>query len=215
MELFVAGFLLSLSLCFDLGIVNLAMVRAGLQSGGIAAFLIGLGSCFGDLLYAVASLFAVSLLLEHAIVRWTLWIGGTAALLFLAWRMLRESFGRNRAATEILDGPAFSHAAGAAHFRMGFVLALASPSAILWFAAVGGSLIAAYADAGNALLPFFAGFFAAGLLWSLGIALLAGQAGRALGPRLTRILALLSALLFLYFAFRVFGDGYESLIARS
>lgn len=213
MELFVAGFLLSLSLCFDLGIVNLAMVRTGLQRGSFASFLVGLGSCFGDLIYAVASLFAVSLLLEHAAVRWALWIGGTLALLFLAGHMLRESVGSGRFVADAPATPAAPRGTGLDHFRTGFVLALASPSAILWFAAVGGSLIATYADEASALLPFFAGFFAAGLLWSLGIALLTGQAGRALGPRPARVLALLSAVLFLYFAVRVFIDGYESLIA--
>ncbi len=59
-QLFAAGFLLSLSLCADLGVVNVAMVRAGLTHGMRAALVLGLGSCVGDMLYAVSSLSLVS-----------------------------------------------------------------------------------------------------------------------------------------------------------
>ena len=60
MQLFVTGFLLSLSLSLDLGTVNVAMVRTALQHGARPSFLLGLGSCLGDLAYALISLLALA-----------------------------------------------------------------------------------------------------------------------------------------------------------
>src|SRR5262245_51692782 len=158
MALFVAGFLLSLSLCLDLGTVNIAMVRTGIHHGAQPAFMLGLGSSVGDLLYALVSLVAISFIIQNVVVRWVLWVVGTLTLLYLAYRMLKESLraAAERAATG--DAPRAA-TAGVRHFGYGLGLALSSPSAILWFATVGGSVIASSAGGGTALLPFFVGFF--------------------------------------------------------
>jgi L-lysine exporter family protein LysE/ArgO len=89
----------------------------------------------------------------------------------------------------------------------GMGLALASPSAILWFAAVGGSVIASFGAERHALLGFAAGFFAAGILWSAVLAFSAAGLRRILGAHLLRGLSLLAALLFVYFAVVVFERG--------
>jgi L-lysine exporter family protein LysE/ArgO len=101
----------------------------------------------------------------------------------------------------------------ASQFVRGVLLALASPSAILWFAAVGGSVIAATASGPDALLPFMAGFASAGVLWAVGVALLVGRARHAMGARAIRAIALLSAALFVYLAVRVFVHGYREFVA--
>jgi len=209
-ELFTAGFLLSLSLCADLGIVNIAMVRAGLTQGMSAALYIGLGSCLGDMIYAVCSLSVVTLLLAHRGVRIALWLGGSAVLLWLAVKMLRETKHPRQLSIA-------AHAAAGAirpmhEFARGVTLALSSPTAILWFAAVGGSVIAAHAAGTKALLPFLSGFFAAGLCWTLLIATLTGYAHRRLSGTFIRALAFTSALLFCYFAVVVFLNGYREFL---
>jgi L-lysine exporter family protein LysE/ArgO len=222
-RLFASGFLLSLSLCLDLGVVNVALVRAGLTRGTSAALLLGLGSCIGDLVYAVSSLSIVTLLLAHRQIRIALWLGGSAVLVWLALKMLKESrqpkplaIGAGEASAA---GPAPQAAGnpspprtGLADFARGVVLALSSPSAILWFAAIGGSVIAAHAHERAALLPFLTGFFVAGVCWSVLMAIIAGYAHRRLGGRLVRALALASALLFAYFAIVVFVNGYREFV---
>jgi L-lysine exporter family protein LysE/ArgO len=222
-QVFLAGFLLSLSLCMDLGVVNIALIRLGLTQGMRAALVFGLGSCIGDMIYALSSLSLVNLLLAHQAVRVALWIGGSAVLLWLAVKMLRESM---RAPAEPAmpapaapaavptDGPgANSQKLGLAReFGRGVMLALSSPTAILWFAAVGGSVIAAHASDRSALWPFFAGFFAAGVLWTIALAALTGYAHRRLSANFTRVLALLSAGLFAYFALVVFVGGYKEFV---
>ena len=209
-QLFAAGYLLSLSLCMDLGVVNIAMVRAGLTRGMPAAMALGLGSCVGDMVYAVGSLSLVSLLLAHRGVRFTLWIGGSAVLLWLAVKMLRETWHPKQLAI------AASEDAGALRpgreFARGMMLALSSPTSILWFAAVGGSVIAAHAAGATALLPYLSGFFFAGVCWTILIATLTGYAHRRLNARFIRGLSLASAMLFCYFAVVVFVNGYREFL---
>ncbi|NGQ97407.1 LysE family transporter [Brevibacillus sp. SYP-B805] len=209
MLLFFSGFLLSLSLCLDLGIVNVALLRSGLQRGFLPALLIGVGSSFGDLFYAVLSMVGISYLLEHRIVRWILWLGGSAVLLWMSWQMVREM----RKPKEIDwqgDVPARSLWKD---FVWGAGLALASPSAILWFATIGGSVIAAsQGETQTSLVLFFAGFFCAGLVWSAVISYLAAKGGKLMGPGIIRGFSLASAVLFFYFACKVFYNGYHTLL---
>jgi len=94
----------------------------------------------------------------------------------------------------------------------GMALALSSPSALLWFATVGGSVIASHASSQSAMVPFFAGFFVAGILFSGVSAYISGQGRRHLSPAWVRGLALASAALFLYFAIKVFVEGYATFV---
>jgi len=209
-QLFISGFLLSLSLCADLGLVNIAIVRAGLMRGMPAALVLGLGSCIGDMLYAVSSLSVLTLLLKHSEVRIALWLGGSAVLAWLAVKMLRESWHPHPMAAIKADEA--DNLGAAQEFARGIMLALSSPTAILWFAAVGGSVIAAHATGSAALLPFLSGFLVAGVCWSLFMATLTGLAHRRLSTRFIRGLALASAILFCYFAIIVFRNGYREFI---
>ena len=213
MALFLAGFLLSLSLCLDLGLVNVALIRTGLERGALSAFALGLGSCFGDLAYAGLSAAGLALLLQLTAVRWAVWLGGTAVLLYLTYQMVRGTF----RPTDRLNVPASARPEAAAlhaDFGRGVALALASPSAIVWFAALGGSVVASTTggSASAGLATFFAGFFVAGCVWSLALALVSGVGRTLLGPPLVRGLSVTAALLFLYFAVKVFLDGYRTLL---
>ena len=86
------GFLLSLSLCLDIGIVNIAMMSVSMERGYWTGFWLGLGSCIGDLIYAVLALAGMTVLLEFAVIRWGMWLGGTVVLSILALRMLVSAF---------------------------------------------------------------------------------------------------------------------------
>jgi L-lysine exporter family protein LysE/ArgO len=213
-EVFASGFLMSLSLCLDLGLVNVTILRTALRGGPRPAIWVGLGSCFGDLTYFILSALGVTALLTWGPVRWALWLGGTAILLFLAARMIREVI-RPRALDLGADADVEALAAAPSPgrcFSLGLVMALSSPTAILWFVAVGGNVIAASAGRRGALVPFVAGFFAAGVAWSI-VAAYAAAALRSLGgPRLVRVLAAISAALFLVLAVFVFRDGLRSVL---
>ncbi|MEN4798239.1 MULTISPECIES: LysE family transporter [Pantoea] len=78
------GFLLSLSLCLDIGIANIAMITLAMQRGYFHGFWLGMGTCVGDLAYALLALAGMAVLLQYEAVRWILWIGGGAMLLWFA-----------------------------------------------------------------------------------------------------------------------------------
>lgn len=210
MRSFGSGFLLSLSLCLDLGLVNVAIVRTALTRGGRAGFLVGAGSCLGDLTYFMAALLGVQALMRWPPFRWAIWIGGTLVLLVLAVKMIREVL-RPRALAFEDDGAPRKR--GLQLVGWGLALALASPTAILWFAAVGGSVIAASGGARSQLIPFAGGFFVAGIVWSAVVAGAAALLERVGGVKVARALAFVSALLFLTFAVVVFVRGWIDLHA--
>lgn len=85
------GFFLSLSLCLDIGIANVAIISLTLSHGFKPGMMLGLGTCFGDLIYAALALAGMAALLQFDTVRWVVWIGGSIVLLFLTFKMAREA----------------------------------------------------------------------------------------------------------------------------
>jgi len=203
------GFLLSLSLCLDIGIANIAMITLAMQRGFLQGFWLGLGTCVGDLAYAVAALAGMTVLLQFETVRWVLWLGGSLLLVWFAIKMLLAAW---RGEGHVQPGEVVVESAWR-EFLRGIFLAMSSPSAILWFAAVGGVLISR--SGGGSLMEaglFLSGFLAAGLLWCLSLCLIASHGGRLLGDRLLTWSYLLSAAIFCYFAVYVIVSGYREFI---
>lgn len=205
------GFLLSLSLSMDIGVVNIAMITLALQRGYWPGFKLGLGSCLGDLIYALLALAGMTTLLQFTAVRWLMWLGGGAVLLWLTGKMIRSALAHGR---QTLDtGTTAPVERG--QFWKGMLLALSSPSAIVWFAAVGGALIARSGSAGwQDTGQFLTGFLIAGLMWCAVLCMLAHKGGQWMGDKLLKYCYIASALLFAYFAWQVIGDGYRTLILQ-
>jgi L-lysine exporter family protein LysE/ArgO len=211
------GFFLSLSLCLDIGIANVAIISLVLSHGFRPGLVLGLGTCFGDLFYAVLALAGMSALLQFPAVRWIVWIGGSIVLLFLTWKMAREAL--NPATAPPVEGEADTRTPRQSDLRSfvrGCLLAVSSPSAILWFAAVGGALIAkAGATSAVSASVFLTGFFCGGLAWTLFICTLASHGRKRAGTGLLRACHVMSAVLFAYFAYSVIVGGYRDLIASA
>lgn len=207
---FTSGFLLSLSLCLDIGVANIAMITLAMQRGFFQGFSLGLGTCFGDLIYAVLALAGMTVLLQYETVRWVLWIGGSVLLVYFAAKMLYSAIHHSAVLAEAGEG---DRGSPRKEFFRGVFLAMSSPSAILWFAAVGGTLIAR--SGGDDLASsglFLMGFFCAGLVWCAGVCLAATQGGKLLGDKLLRYSYLASAAIFCYFAVYVILSGYQEFI---
>ncbi|MBN3724587.1 LysE family translocator [Burkholderia sp. Ac-20379] len=211
------GFFLSLSLCLDIGLVNVAILSLTLSHGFKPGFWLGLGSCFGDLAYAALALAGMAVLLQFEAVRWVVWLGGGAVLLFLTWKMAREAlFPPKPAEAGDAAAPGAARASAPRSFLRGMLLAMSSPSAILWFAAVGGALIAkAGATTPVTASIFLSGFFLGGLAWTLFLCGLASQGRKRAGAGLMRACHVLSALLFAYFSYSVIVGGYRDLIVHA
>ncbi|SAL18787.1 LysE family translocator [Caballeronia telluris] len=211
------GFFLSLSLCLDIGIANVAIISLVLSHGFKPGFVLGLGTCAGDLFYAALALAGMSALLQFSAVRWVVWIGGAIVLLFLTWKMAREAL--YPASAPPVEGKADPVTPRQSHlksFLRGALLAVSSPSAILWFAAVGGALIAkAGATSPVSASVFLTGFFVGGLGWTVFICVLASHGRKRAGTTLLRACHVFSALLFAYFSYSVIVNGYRDLIVHA
>ena len=207
---FTSGFLLSLSLCLDIGVANIAMITLAMQRGFLPGFWLGLGTCFGDLAYAVLALAGMTVLLQYESVRWVLWLGGSAMLIWFAVRMLISAI---TSSNELAVTGEVGQQSSIKEFGRGVFLAMSSPSAILWFAAVGGVLISragASGPLGTGL--FLGGFFSAGVVWCLALCAIASQGGKLLGARLLKVSYLVSAGIFVWFAVFVITSGYREFI---
>lgn len=207
---FFEGFLFSLSLCFDLGMVNVAIMKTGMERGFKPSFMIGFGSCFGDLFYLSLALLGVSVIFEYSVVKWAMWIVGSAVLFYLTYKMLKETW---RAKTLDADKAVVVERSLLRDWIAGAGLAMASPTVIAWFAFVAGPIIAGSNIKQQGGLPYFiAGFFVAGLVWSIAVALLSSLSGTLMRKSMIQVLSFLSAMLFLYFAIKVFYTGFTDLI---
>lgn len=207
---FTSGFLLSLSLCLDIGVANIAMITLAMQRGYFQGFCLGLGTCVGDLIYAVLALAGMTVLLQYESVRWVLWVGGSALLVYFAAKMIYSAIHHSSVLAQASEG---NNDSPRKEFFRGIFLAMSSPSAILWFAAVGGTLIARSGGGGIASSGLFlAGFFCAGLVWTMGLCLAATQGGKLLGDKLLRYSYLASAAIFCYFAVYVILSGYQEFV---
>ncbi|KAF6660297.1 LysE family transporter [Enterobacteriaceae bacterium EKM102V] len=204
------GFLLSLSLCLDIGIANIAMITLAMQRGYFHGFWLGMGTCVGDLAYALLALAGMAVLLQYEVVRWILWIGGGAMLLWFAGKMLIAAF-RNASEPDVSE----THHSRPLirEFGRGVVLAMSSPSAILWFATVGGALISRMGPHNVAATSrFLGGFFIAGMFWTCVLCLVGSFGGKLLGQRLLKYSFIASAIIFSYFALYVIVSGYREFI---
>ncbi|GAA3593898.1 LysE family transporter [Gibbsiella greigii] len=204
---FSSGFLLSLSLCLDIGIANIAMITLAMQRGYFHGFWLGMGTCVGDLAYALLALAGMAVLLQYEAVRWILWIGGGAMLLWFAGKMLMAAF---RQPSELNVSETHQYSPLLREFNRGVVLAMSSPTAILWFATVGGALISRMGQHSvTATSWFLSGFFIAGMFWTCVLCLIGSFGGKLLGQRLLKYSYIASALIFSYFALYVIVSGYR------
>lgn len=204
------GFLLSLSLCLDIGLANIAMITLSMQRGFSRGLWLGLGTCVGDLVYAVLAMLGMAVLLQYEAVRYVLWLGGTAVLAWFCFRMVMSAA---RVSTGLDAQERQWGGTSGALFLRGIFLAMSSPSAILWFAAVGGALIARQGSDMASATIFLSGFVTAGVLWSVALCGLAHQGGRFMGERMLRWAYIASAVIFAYFTLYVVVTGYMEFVA--
>jgi L-lysine exporter family protein LysE/ArgO len=184
-----------------------------MQRGYLQGFWLGLGTCFGDLFYAVLALAGMTVLLQYQWIRWALWIGGSLLLIGFAVKMVFSAINSHKSLALADEA---DNRSSLREFSRGVFLAVSSPTAILWFAAVGGTLISRAGGHGSLSTAFFlSGFFSAGVAWCAFICFAASHGGRLLGDRLLKYSYWVSAAIFCYFAVYVIGSGYQEFIVNA
>lgn len=207
MELLLLGAALAFSINIELGVVNVMIVRTAIDRGAWPAFLIGLGSCIGDVIWACAGALGVSALLAWPPAAWLLWLGGSGILCWFAAAALRDAVRGG----SIDESSPLRRANGLSAVALGLGIALGSPTLILWTATVGGSVVASQATSVAGFIPFISGFAIAAVLHSAVLSGIVGATRRFTGPRTIRAVSLISALMFAAFAIGIFVDGAQRL----
>lgn len=192
-QAFVTGFVLCISLCLDIGIVNTAIINVAIRNGFRSSFLIGLGSCVGDILYAFLSFMGIGILFSIPYVKMIIWAGGNMLLIGILISLLMKV----RSEADFSAHPDRIDKAGTRYFRTGILLSLSSPTSILWFASIGGSLIAVQNqhNSFHLTLIFFSGFSLAGIFWSLGLSYSISKIRTVFNNSVNTVLNLISILL--------------------
>jgi L-lysine exporter family protein LysE/ArgO len=131
-------------------------------------------------------------------------------LLYFAAKMIHSAIYHSAVLAETAD---VGHNSHRKEFLRGIFLAMSSPSAILWFAAVGGTLIARSGGGGTlSSALFLGGFLCAGILWCVTLCFAASHGGKLLGDKLLRYSYMASAAIFCYFAVYVILSGYNEFV---
>jgi hypothetical protein len=68
-----------------------------------------LGTCVGDLIYAILALAGMTVLLQYETVRWVLWIGGSALLIYFAAKMIYSAIHHEALLAETAEVGSNSH----------------------------------------------------------------------------------------------------------
>lgn len=212
MALFISGMLIGLSLVLQLGTGNIGLIRTGVKKGFFPAFIFSLGCAAGDGVYAVLSVLGVSLLLQSsAVFQMILWVGGTVMLCYLTFQSFKDVLKPKDFA---LNRKGIDKKSMWGYFFTGFLLVVSSPTGLIWFATVAGSVVSTTIgnSVSRSLVPFIIGFITISVLWGAVLAYLSSIGGKMMGNQMMRIFSFISGLLFLYFAFYVFTSGIENIL---
>ncbi len=191
------GLVIGLAIAAPVGPIGLLVIERSLRHGFAAGLATGLGAAVADALYgAVGALGVTALVSLLQAARVPMVLGGSAFLLWLAWRTLRAPVVSPDAVRPEPRGSLW------AAFGSTVLLTLANPATVLSFVAIFGTLAGAMpVGAGVAKAVWMvAGVFCGSALWWL---LLAGGVARLrhrLGAGARRRVAWASALLLAGFA---------------
>lgn len=195
-EVLVSGWLIGVAIALPVGPVITEVIRRGLRSGFLSAWLVGLGAAASHAILVSLTLLGVIALLDRPL--WHAILGG-AGILVLGYLGVDAL----RAGTE----PAVPEDASRAGrpFLVGFSIGISNPITLLWFLTVGGALIAAHSGGGTMRMAvaFGASFICGVLCWDTVVASVAGYGRRWMGARTLKTLNVTAALVFFGFALRL------------
>lgn len=195
-EVILGGWLIGVAIALPVGPVITELIRRGLRSGFVAAWLVGLGAAASHAILVTLTLLGVVALLDRPI--WHIILGGAGIVVlgYLGIDAIRRSSVPPTGATASREGHPF---------LVGFSIGIANPITLLWFLTVGGALIAAHGGGrtGPLAVAFGASFVTGVLCWDTVVASLAGYGRRWMGPKTLRALNLTAGLVFFGFALRL------------
>jgi L-lysine exporter family protein LysE/ArgO len=195
-EVLVSGWLIGLAIALPVGPVITEIIRRGLRSGFLAAWLVSLGAAASHAILVWLTLLGVVALLDRPIWHTILAGAGVLVLGYLGVNALRASTN---------PPPAEIGTRAGRPFLVGFSIGISNPITLLWFLTVGGALIAAHGGGGSKLvaITFGASFICGVVCWDTVVAYLAGCGRRWMGTGTLRVINVVAGLIFFGFAIRL------------
>ncbi len=200
LTLWLSGIVLGFTVAAPIGPVNIAVIRRGLTSGFVPAWMLGLGAGIADAIYVVLVFLGLAPILGASFAfRLGLWGIGGAFLIYLGVSGLRsrEMFSTiaPEPTTRIEPHPFFT----------GFGITMLNPMTVVSWAAIGGAFFAMFAVDPNVIngLSIAASVFIGSVLWSGAVALTMHVARRMVNARVLRIVSIAASL-----ALIAFGLGF-------
>ena len=166
LALLISAFGLGVAFCTPPGSVNTETVRRGLLRGYPAAVRLQLGSLVGDAGWAVLGLSGAGLLIQQRMISGALLCLSTVLLGYLSFCAWRDAWQGRHVLVE-QDGGGSVSKGRAGDFVTGVLLSMGSPTSLVYWLALGGSL-AALGIATPSLRDygvFLSGFMLGCLLW--------------------------------------------------
>ncbi|QLH75536.1 MAG: LysE family transporter [Methanomassiliicoccales archaeon] len=192
--LFISALGLSLLMCATPGAVNTEALRRGVAGGFRRAFMLEIGSCIGDLFWASLALVGLAFLTENSTLRIALGIGGSALLLYLAYKGIMDA--------RRCEMPEVPENLGKDDLTTGALISLGNPFQLAFWVGIGGTAIAVIVPDPETIhyMVFFLGYTSGLLVFSILYSSLVAYGRRYITPKLFQIINILCALVLVYFA---------------
>jgi threonine/homoserine/homoserine lactone efflux protein len=208
LSLVLSGVALGFAVAAPIGPVNLALIRRGLLSGFMPAWMVGLGAALADALCVFLIFLGVAPLIEHSLAfRLALWGLGGAFLVYLGIAGLRPR--------AVLDGAVLEGAPrGEVHpFFTGLGITLFNPMTVVSWLAVAGAFFSTLAltsvEASGFI--FVAGIFVGSALWSFTVAFVTHFARRLVNARALSVVSAVAALALIGFGLGFLFQAMQTL----
>ena len=199
LALLLSGIALGFTVAAPIGPVNIAVIRRGLASGFMPAWLLGLGAAIADAIYVILVFIGLAPIFEHSFAfRLAMWGIGGAFLIYLGVSGMRA-----RQALSVSIEP--SARTELPPFVAGFGITMLNPMTVVSWAAMGGAFFAMFAvDASIANgVALAVSVFLGSVLWSGVVALTIHFARRLVNDRVLRVVSVAASL-----ALIAFGLGF-------
>jgi L-lysine exporter family protein LysE/ArgO len=213
------NYLLGVSLAIPLGPASLIVIQTGLRAGFLRAWLTGIGVTLADTTFLLVVYFGISSFMGIPAVKVTVWILGALVLFYLGWQSVRAVINKKQAFNspdERFTAPP-SSSDGRNPFLTGYLVNIANPIAVVFWAGIYGSLIgAAVAAGGDKTEALFSGaaILLGILTWHTTTSFLSHWGRRLLNETITRIISAIAGVFLILFGLRFAWFVLMALLGR-
>lgn len=189
LKLLLSAFCLGVVFCAPPGAVNTETLRRGIKRGYPAALTVQIGSLIGDASWAVLGLSGADIIIHRPGLSTALQVFAVVLLIYLSFGAMCDAWTGVSLAASTEGGVEMEKRIGAGDFLAGALLSLTSPTSLIYWLALGGSLSVVGISSPHAsdYALFLCGFLLGCLLWCVVFSCVVAWGRRLLSPLAVRI----------------------------